>query len=130
AAGSGGGPALRHVGVYAFRRAFLLEFATWPPSPLERAERLEQLRALERGVKIRVVTGTRPFSGVDTPEQMAALEARGRRGQGRGPGRGGPGGGGGARPGRAGRPGLCAMQPYLPTTTSFWGLGKRRATIR
>lgn len=80
AGGSGGGPALRHVGVYGFRRAFLLEFASWPPGTLERAERLEQLRAVERGVKIRVVTGTRPFSGVDTPEQMAALEARGPRG--------------------------------------------------
>lgn len=79
AAGSSGGPALRHVGVYGFRRDFLLTFASWPPGALERAERLEQLRAVERGVRIRVVTGTRPFSGVDTPEQMAALEARGPR---------------------------------------------------
>ena len=79
AAGSKGGPAWRHVGVYGFRRDLLLEFASWPPGVLERAERLEQLRALERGVKIRVFTGTRPFSGVDTPEQLAALEARGPR---------------------------------------------------
>ena len=79
ASGSRGGPALRHVGVYGFRRAFLLEFAGWPPGALELAERLEQLRAVERGVRIRVYTGTRPFSGVDTPEQMAALEARGPR---------------------------------------------------
>jgi 3-deoxy-manno-octulosonate cytidylyltransferase (CMP-KDO synthetase) len=79
AGGSQGGPALRHVGVYGFRREFLLEFASWPPGTLEKAERLEQLRAVERGVRIRVYTGTRPFSGVDTPEQMAALEARGPR---------------------------------------------------
>lgn len=72
-----GGPALRHVGVYGFRREFLLEFASWPPGDLERAERLEQLRALERGVKIKVITGTRAFAGVDTPEQLAALERRG-----------------------------------------------------
>uniref|UniRef100_A0A832I2I2 3-deoxy-manno-octulosonate cytidylyltransferase n=1 Tax=Eiseniibacteriota bacterium TaxID=2212470 RepID=A0A832I2I2_UNCEI len=72
-----GGPVLRHAGVYAFRRDLLLEFAGWPPGALERAERLEQLRALERGVRIRVVIGARAFSGVDTPEQLAALEARG-----------------------------------------------------
>jgi 3-deoxy-manno-octulosonate cytidylyltransferase (CMP-KDO synthetase) len=75
-----GGPALRHAGVYAFRRDLLLEFAGWPPCELERAERLEQLRALDRGVRIRVVLGERAFSGVDTPEQLAALEARGPRG--------------------------------------------------
>jgi 3-deoxy-manno-octulosonate cytidylyltransferase (CMP-KDO synthetase) len=80
AGGSRGGPALRHAGVYAFRRDLLLEFASWPVSPLERAERLEQLRALERGVRIKVVLGAKPFAGVDTPEQMAALEARGPRG--------------------------------------------------
>lgn len=72
-----GGPALRHAGVYAFRRELLLAFASWPPGRLERAERLEQLRAVERGVRIKVVLGERPFSGVDTPEQMAELERRG-----------------------------------------------------
>jgi 3-deoxy-manno-octulosonate cytidylyltransferase (CMP-KDO synthetase) len=72
-----GGPALRHAGVYAFRRDLLLEFASWPPGQLELAERLEQLRAVQRGVRIKVVRGARPFSGVDTPEQMAELEARG-----------------------------------------------------
>ncbi len=77
AGASRGGPALRHAGVYAFRRDLLLEFASWPPGTLERAERLEQLRALERGVRIRVVMGEHPFAGVDTPEQMAALERRG-----------------------------------------------------
>ena len=79
AAASRGGPALRHAGVYAFRRDLLLEFASWPPGALEQAERLEQLRALERGVRIRVVLGERPFAGVDTPEQLAALERRGPR---------------------------------------------------
>ncbi|MFM7231849.1 MAG: 3-deoxy-manno-octulosonate cytidylyltransferase [bacterium] len=77
AGASRGGPALRHAGVYAFRRDLLQEFASWPPGRLEMAERLEQLRAVERGVRIRVVLGERPFAGVDTPEQMAALEARG-----------------------------------------------------
>lgn len=77
ASGSRGGPALRHVGVYGFRRQALLDFASWSPGALERAERLEQLRALERGVEIKVITGTRAFTGVDTPEELAALEQRG-----------------------------------------------------
>jgi 3-deoxy-manno-octulosonate cytidylyltransferase (CMP-KDO synthetase) len=77
AAGSRGGPALRHVGVYGFRRSFLLEFTGWPEGVLERAERLEQLRALERGIRIKVIQGARAFAGVDTPEQLAALEERG-----------------------------------------------------
>jgi 3-deoxy-manno-octulosonate cytidylyltransferase (CMP-KDO synthetase) len=76
---SRGGPALRHAGVYAFRRDLLLEFAAWPPGRLERAERLEQLRALERGVRIKVVLGERPFAGVDTPGQLQELERRGPR---------------------------------------------------
>jgi 3-deoxy-manno-octulosonate cytidylyltransferase (CMP-KDO synthetase) len=74
------GVVLRHVGVYAFTRDFLLEFAGWPPGAMEKEERLEQLRAVERGIPIRVVSGTRPFAGVDTPEQLAALERRGPRG--------------------------------------------------
>ncbi len=76
---SKGGPALRHAGVYAFRRELLQQFATWPPGKLELAERLEQLRAVERGVRIKVVLGEQAFAGIDTPEQMAALEARGAR---------------------------------------------------
>jgi 3-deoxy-manno-octulosonate cytidylyltransferase (CMP-KDO synthetase) len=79
AAGSRGGPALRHIGVYAFTRAFLLEFASWPAGTLEQAERLEQLRALEHGVRIRVVECDHASAGIDTPEQMAALERRGPR---------------------------------------------------
>jgi 3-deoxy-manno-octulosonate cytidylyltransferase (CMP-KDO synthetase) len=79
AEGSQGGPALRHAGVYAFRRDLLLEFASWPPGRLEQAERLEQLRALERGVRVKVVLGERPFAGVDTPGQLQELEGRGPR---------------------------------------------------
>lgn len=79
AEGSRGGPALRHAGVYAFRRDLLLDFASWPPGGLEQAERLEQLRAVERGVRIKVVLGEHPFAGVDTPEQMQTLERRGPR---------------------------------------------------
>lgn len=77
--GTAGRAPLRHVGVYGFTRPFLLEFAAWPPGAAEQAERLEQLRAVERGVRIKVVETTRPFSGVDTPEQLAALERRGPR---------------------------------------------------
>ena len=68
---------LRHIGVYGFRRELLLEFAGWPPGRLEREERLEQLRAMERGVKIRVYMSDHLAQGIDTPEQLAELEARG-----------------------------------------------------
>jgi 3-deoxy-manno-octulosonate cytidylyltransferase (CMP-KDO synthetase) len=70
---------LRHIGVYGFARDLLLEFASWPPGVMEKSERLEQLRALERGVRIRVYEAARAFAGVDTPEQLAALEKRGPR---------------------------------------------------
>lgn len=64
----------RHLGIYGFQRDFLFQFVTWPPSPLEKTESLEQLRALENGARIRVVP-TRDLSpGVDTPEQAAAIE--------------------------------------------------------
>jgi 3-deoxy-manno-octulosonate cytidylyltransferase (CMP-KDO synthetase) len=77
AGGSRGGPALRHIGVYGFRREVLLEFAGWPPGALERAERLEQLRALERGVRVRVFVADAGSVGIDTPEQLESLERRG-----------------------------------------------------
>jgi 3-deoxy-manno-octulosonate cytidylyltransferase (CMP-KDO synthetase) len=67
---------LRHVGVYAFRRAFLEEFARTPQSPLERVEVLEQLRALEAGARIRVVTVDRAPPGVDTREDYDAFVRR------------------------------------------------------
>lgn len=59
-----------HLGLYAYRRDFLLEFAKWPPTPLERAESLEQLRALEYGATIRVVDVPERALGVDTPADL------------------------------------------------------------
>ena len=66
-------PALRHLGIYGYRRDALLRFATLEPTPLERAESLEQLRALEHGLRIRVLTGARVSRGVDTAEDAAAV---------------------------------------------------------
>ena len=74
-----GARVLRHIGVYGFDRDFLLEFASWPPGVSEQRERLEQLRALERGIKIRVFESSQAAVGVDTPEQLAALERRGQQ---------------------------------------------------
>ena len=62
--------AWRHLGLYAYRRAFLLSFAAWKQTPLEKAEGLEQLRALERGYRIRTVETTVDTIGVDTPEDL------------------------------------------------------------
>jgi 3-deoxy-manno-octulosonate cytidylyltransferase (CMP-KDO synthetase) len=65
------GPAvLRHVGLYVYRREFLLHLASLAPTPLERAESLEQLRALEYGYRIRVVPTTLASLSVDTPEDL------------------------------------------------------------
>lgn len=69
-------PVLRHVGIYAYRREALLAFAALAPTPLERTERLEQLRALEHGWRIRVVRGRRAPPGIDTPEDYEAFVAR------------------------------------------------------
>jgi 3-deoxy-manno-octulosonate cytidylyltransferase (CMP-KDO synthetase) len=65
----------KHTGLYVYRRAFLLEYARWPPSPLERAESLEQLRILERGARIKVVEAASSSIGVDTPEDLARVRA-------------------------------------------------------
>ncbi len=65
---------LRHKGIYAYRRSFLESFVNWPPSPLELAESLEQLRALENGASIKVLTTSDTSPGVDTPEQARAVE--------------------------------------------------------
>lgn len=65
---------LRHKGIYAYTRGFLERFVTWPPSPLETAESLEQLRALEHGAAIHVLSTTDASPGVDTPAQAAAIE--------------------------------------------------------
>jgi 3-deoxy-manno-octulosonate cytidylyltransferase (CMP-KDO synthetase) len=66
----------RHLGIYAYRKEFLLEFAAWPESSLERMERLEQLRALERGVKIKCMPTASATMGVDTPEDAKEAEKR------------------------------------------------------
>lgn len=65
----------KHLGIYGFRRAFLLEFAQLPPTPLEQAESLEQLRALEYGYRIGVVEGSPGIDiEVDTPEDLERAE--------------------------------------------------------
>lgn len=58
-----------HLGIYAYRRDFLLRYAAWPPTPLELTEKLEQLRALEHGCSMYVHVVTRATHGVDTKEQ-------------------------------------------------------------
>jgi 3-deoxy-manno-octulosonate cytidylyltransferase (CMP-KDO synthetase) len=69
--------AFRHIGIYGYRVKSLLEFAGWPPTPLETTERLEQLRALEHGMRIHVVALQEPPpAGVDTPEDLEAVRAR------------------------------------------------------
>ncbi len=65
----------KHTGLYAYRRDFLLEFARWPQSKNERNESLEQLRALDRGVKIKVVEAASPSIGVDTMADLARVRA-------------------------------------------------------
>lgn len=67
-------PVLRHKGIYAYQRGFLERFVTWPPSPLEKAESLEQLRALENGASIKVLPTADTSPGVDTPEQAREVE--------------------------------------------------------
>ena len=67
---------LRHQGIYAFRRDALLQFVKWKPSPLERAESLEQLRPLENGVKVHVLVTKHGSPGVDTPEDARAFEQK------------------------------------------------------
>ena len=65
----------KHTGLYAYRRAFLLEYAGWPHTILETTEALEQLRALERGVTIRVLEATEASIGVDTMEDLERVRA-------------------------------------------------------
>ena len=65
------GNARRHIGVYAYRRDFLMAFAALEPGVLEQIEKLEQLRALERGYRIRVVAAVAPSLEVDTPADLA-----------------------------------------------------------
>ena len=65
----------RHKGIYAYRRDFLEKFVTWEPSPLELAESLEQLRALENNARIKVLITDDESPGVDTLEQAQQIEA-------------------------------------------------------
>jgi len=72
---AGEGPLYHHIGLYAFRRAALERFVKLSPSPLERREKLEQLRALEAGMRIDVeIVDTVPL-GVDTPEDLEKARA-------------------------------------------------------
>ena len=65
----------KHTGLYVFRRDFLAQYAALPPGELERAEQLEQLRALEHGARIRVVETDEPSVGVDTESDLARVRA-------------------------------------------------------
>ena len=65
---------MRHVGMYGYRKDFLQKFCSHPPSPIEIAESLEQLRALDMGARIKVVLVNEVTHGVDTPEDLEKLE--------------------------------------------------------
>jgi len=67
-------PFLKHLGIYGFRRETLLRLVQFPVSPLEAAEKLEQLRALDHGIPIAVVTVDYDSVGVDVPEDVARVE--------------------------------------------------------
>lgn len=67
--------AWRHIGMYAYRRTFLKTYTSLPPTPLEQCERLEQLRALEHGYRIVVPETAHRSVGVDTPSDLAEVEA-------------------------------------------------------
>jgi 3-deoxy-manno-octulosonate cytidylyltransferase (CMP-KDO synthetase) len=67
----GDGPLYHHIGIYAYRRAALARFVSLPPSPLETREKLEQLRALEAGMRIHVALVDTVPLGVDTPADLA-----------------------------------------------------------
>ena len=76
---------LRHQGIYGFRRTALLQFVNWKPTPLERAESLEQLRALENGVKVHVLITAKGSPGIDTLADAEALEQKLARAERKGP---------------------------------------------
>ena len=72
---------LLHLGLYAYRRDFLLKLASFPPSPLEKAEKLEQLRVLEAGFPIAVGIVEEPGVGIDTPEDYRKFVQRWKAGE-------------------------------------------------
>ena len=65
----------KHVGIYAYRREVVQAFSTWPQSPLEKSESLEQLRFMENGVRIMMSPGVGSELAVDTPEQAEQVRA-------------------------------------------------------
>jgi len=67
-------PFLKHLGIYGFRRETLLRLVKFPVSPLENAEKLEQLRALDHGIGIAVVNVNYDSIGVDLPEDVKRVE--------------------------------------------------------
>ena len=69
----GAGPLWHHIGIYAWRRAALARFVALPPSALERREKLEQLRALEAGMRVLCARVDRAPFGVDTPADLARI---------------------------------------------------------
>ena len=71
----GAPPYFKHIGLYVYKRDFLMEYPALPVGPLEQAERLEQLRALENGYRIRVVETEYESVGVDTPEDLERVSA-------------------------------------------------------
>lgn len=73
--GDGQLPVYKHIGIYAYRREFLLTYAALTPTPLELTESLEQLRALEHGYKIKVLKTEFKSIGVDTPEDLEKVNA-------------------------------------------------------
>ena len=64
----------QHLGVYIFRRDFLLKYVSWQPSPIEMAEKLEQLRILSRGISLRVIKSKHASFGVDSPDDVERVE--------------------------------------------------------
>ena len=68
-----GAPVYKHIGIYAYKREFLLHYAKMAPTPLEETEALEQLRALENGYRIKVIRTAHRFVGVDTAEDLAMV---------------------------------------------------------
>jgi len=70
-----GTPVYKHIGIYAYKRDFLLQYAQMATTPLEQAESLEQLRALENGYRIKVIETKAHFVGVDTAEDLAKVRA-------------------------------------------------------
>jgi 3-deoxy-manno-octulosonate cytidylyltransferase (CMP-KDO synthetase) len=76
---AGNVPYLLHLGLYGYRRDFLLRYTRWPQTPCELTEKLEQLRALENGASIHVAKVRRAGTGIDTPQQYAEFVDRQRQ---------------------------------------------------